>query len=118
MNLDLYYNLYNYIESDKLPDSLSQEQIKQLQHRARHFITKKGLLYKKNKKNPQYPLHVIKWNEVEPVLYMMHKHPTIGHLGTDAMYYKIAERYYWDQMYRDVQEYVKICEECQKRLKG
>ena len=47
----------------------------------------------------------------------MHKHPTTGHLGTDAMYYKIAERYYWDQMYWDVQEYVRTCEECQKRLK-
>ena len=47
----------------------------------------------------------------------MHKHPTAGHLGTDAMYYKIAERYYWDQMYRDIKEYVQICEECQKRQK-
>ena len=91
INLDLYYNLYNYIESDKLFDFLSQEQIKQIQYCARHFITKKGLLYKKNKKNPQYPLRVIKWNEVEPVLYIMHKHPTARHLGTDAMYYKIVE---------------------------
>jgi hypothetical protein len=49
---------------------------------------------------------------------MMHSHPTAGHLGTDAMYYKIAERYYWDQMYRDVQAYVKSCEECQKRGKS
>ena len=94
MNLDLYYNLYNYIESDKLPDSLSQKQIKQLQHHAKHFIIKKGLLYKKNKKIPQYPLRVIKQNEVEPVLYMMHKHPIARHLETDAIYYKIAEQYY------------------------
>src|SRR6201988_4389592 len=49
---------------------------------------------------------------------MIHKYPTAGHLGTDAMYYKIAERYYWDQIYRDVKEYVKTCEECQKRQKG
>lgn len=43
---------------------------------------------------------------------MMHSHPTAGHLETDAMYYKIAERYYWDQMYRDVQNYVTSCETC------
>jgi hypothetical protein len=49
---------------------------------------------------------------------MMHKHPTAGHLGTDAMYYKISERYYWDQMYRDIKEYVQTCEDCQKRQKG
>ena len=76
------------------------------------------MLYKKNRKDSDKPLRVIKWTEVEPILYMMHKHPTAGHLGTDAMYYKIAERYYWDQMYRDVKEYVQTCEECQKRQKG
>ena len=49
---------------------------------------------------------------------MMHKHPTAEHLGTDAMYYKIAKWYYWDQMYRDVQEYVRTYTECQQRQKG
>ena len=49
---------------------------------------------------------------------MMHKHLTARHLGTDAMYYKIAEQYYQDQMYRDVQEYVRTYTECQQRQKG
>ena len=49
---------------------------------------------------------------------MMHKHPTAGHLEKDAMYYKIIEKYYWDQMYHDIKEYVKTCKECQKRYKG
>ena len=48
----------------------------------------------------------------------MHKHPTAGHLGTNAIFYKIAERYYWNQMYRDIKEYMRTCEECQKRLKS
>jgi hypothetical protein len=75
-------------------------------------------LYKRNKKNPDKPLRVIKWTEVDPVLYMMHSHPTAGHLGIDAMYYKIVERYYWDGMYRDIREYVRTCEVCQKRGKS
>src|SRR6185437_7103235 len=112
MNLDLYHNLYNYLESDQLSDSLSQKQIRQIQHCARHYITNNELLYKKNRRDPQFLLRVIKWNEVEPVLYMMHKHLTVGHLGTDAIYYKIAEQYYWNQMYQDIQEYVKTCETC------
>ena len=52
---------------------------------------KNKLLYKKNRKDPDKPIRVIKWTEVEPILYMMHSHPTAGHLGTDAMYYKISE---------------------------
>ena len=87
-------------------------------NQARFFEIRHHLLYKKNRKDSQQPLRVIKWTEVEPILYMMHKHPTAGHLGTNAMFYKIAERYYWDQMYRDIKEYVRTCEECQKRLKS
>ena len=118
MNLDRYVDLYNYIETDRIPDYFTEEAKRQLIRQARHFQTKHGLLYKKNRKDPDHPLRVVKWTEVEPVLYMMHKHPTAGHLGTDAMYYKIAERYYWDQMYRDIQEYVRTCTQCQVRKKG
>src|SRR6185437_14262337 len=118
MNLNRYNQLYDYLESDKLPEEFTDYEKKQLINQARYFEIRHNLLYKKNQKDPEHPLRVIKWTEVEPILYMMHKHPTAGHLGTDAMYYKIAERYYWDQMYRDIKEYVKTCEECQKRQKG
>jgi len=118
MNLNRYNQLYDYLESDKLPEEFTDYKKKQFINQARYFEIRHNLLCKKNQKDPEHPLRVIKWTEVEPILYMMHKHPTAGHLGTDAMYYKIAERYYWDQMYRDVQEYIKTCETCQKRQKG
>src|SRR5689334_10771394 len=102
MNLDQYYNLYNYLNTETLPTDFTTYQRKQLQNQAKYFKVKDNLLYKRNKKNPDKPLRVIKWTEVDPVLYMMHSHPTAGHLGIDAMYYKIVERYYWDGMYRDI----------------
>ena len=117
MNLDRYIQLYNYLESDKIPEEFTDYQKKQLINQARYFEIRHNLLYKRNRKDTEHPFRVIKWTEVEPILYMMHKHPTAGHLGTDAMYYKIAELYYWDQMYWDIQEYVKTCETCQKRQK-
>ena len=55
---------------------------------------------------------------MDPILYMMHSHPTAGHLGIDAIYHKISERYYWDQMYRDIKEYIKTCDQCQRRSKA
>ena len=42
----------------------------------------------------------------------MHKVSTAGHLEIDAMYYKIADLYYWDQMYRDIKNYIQACEVC------
>ena len=118
MNLDWYQQLYDYLESEILPDDLTKYQQKQIMNQARFFEIRHHLLYKKNRKDSQQPLRVIKWTEVESILYMMHKHPTAGHLGTNAMFYKIAERYYWDQMYRDIKEYVRTYEEYQKRLKS
>lgn len=118
MNLDQYQHLIEYIESDTLSPELTDNEKRILISQSRKYEVKNKLLYKKNRKKPDKPIRVIKWTEVEPVLYMMHSHPTAGHLGTDAMYYKISERYYWDQMYRDVQNYVRSCEICQKRGKS
>ena len=33
------------------------------------------------------------------------------------MYYKIADLYYWDQMYKDIRNYIQACEVYQKRAK-
>ena len=118
MNLDHYQNLVNYLESDEIPLELTDHEKRTLIKQSNYYQLKNKLLYKKNRKDPEKPIRVIKWTEVEPVLYMMHSHPTAGHLGTDAMYYKISERYYWDQMYRDIQNYIRSCETCQKRGKS
>jgi len=118
MNLDQYQNLIEYLESDILPSNLTDNEKRTIINQSRHYKVKDKLLYKKNRKDPDKPIRVIKWTEVEPILYMMHSHSTAGHLGTDAMYYKISERYYWDQMYKDVQNYVRSCEVCQKRGKS
>ena len=45
---------------------------------------------------------------------MMHNAPTAGYLGIDAIYYKIADLYYWDQIYKDIKNYVQACEVYQK----
>ena len=79
MNLDQYYNLYHYLDTDQFPDGLTDQEQKRLMTQAKYFETRHHLLYKKNRRNPDRPLRVIKWTEVKPVLYMMHKHPTAGH---------------------------------------
>ena len=48
---------------------------------------------------------------------MMHDHPTAAHFASKSMYEKIKERYYWKEMLKDIEEYVKTCDKCQKRNK-
>ena len=94
MDLDQYQNLYNYLETEQIPDNLNRAEQRQIMNQSQFFEIQHNLLYKWNRKDDNRPLWIIKWTEVEPVLYMMHKHLTGGYLGMNAMYDKINERYY------------------------
>jgi len=42
-------------------------------------------------------------------------HDESGHRGKKGSYKEVALRYWWKGLYRDLEKWVKICEECQKR---
>src|SRR2546423_5634881 len=86
---------------------------KKLQKQANTFEVKNEKLY--NKKKDDKILRVLQKDETKTVLYMVHNHKMGGHFGIDATYNKIAERYYWKGMYEDTKEYVKFCDNCQRR---
>src|SRR2546429_3396256 len=86
---------------------------KKLQKQSDKFEIKNGKLYKKKK--DEKILRVLREDEIESILYMVHNHKTGGHFGVEATYNKIAERYYWKGMYNDTKEYVKYCDKCQRR---
>ena len=37
-----------------------------------------------------------------------------GHLGRDKTFQKVAERFHWKMLWKDVEEYVKRCDVCQR----
>ena len=115
MDLNLYYNLVKYLSDLIYPESSTDEEQRKIRSQSKYFIVREGILYKKNKKNPQRPLRVVKSNEVEIILHNLHADSLAGHFGIEATYHRIAERYYWNQMYSDVREYVRTCDACQRR---
>src|SRR2546423_8858404 len=86
---------------------------KKLRKQVNTFEVKNRKLYKKKKDSKI--LRVLQEDEIETVLYMVHNYEIGGHFGIDATYNKIAERYYWKEMYEDTKEYVKFCDNCQRR---
>src|SRR3954454_23302576 len=86
---------------------------KKLQKQADIFEVKNGKLYKKKKDSKI--LRVLQKDETKTVLYMVHNHKMREHFGINTTYNKIAERYYWKGMYEDTKEYVKFCDNCQRR---
>ena len=48
---------------------------------------------------------------------MLHDHPISAHFGFERTYQKAKERFYWPNMRKDIEIYVKSCDQCQRRGK-
>ena len=62
-------------------------------------------------------LKVINKYEVGGLLYMMHDHELSAHFGIRATQDRIREKYWWSKMKKDIEDYVKSCDRCQRRNK-
>jgi hypothetical protein len=118
MDLTTYYSLIQFLTDYSMPTSLSKEQQAAIKRKSRYFIIINDQLYKKNKDNPNRPIKVVKENEVEDILYHTHSDPLAGHFSLEETYRRIKIRYYWPQMYNDARDYVRTCDECQRRGKN
>ncbi|XP_045776096.1 uncharacterized protein LOC123874648 [Maniola jurtina] len=86
------------------------------------YCIKDGKLYKKVI-NPKYGGKLdpttewklcVRTSEKENIIKQNHDEPDAGHLGTSKTFNKVAQRYYWPGIFRDVAKYVNKCEVCQK----
>ena len=115
MDLGTYYRLTKYLDDLILPAEFDKNQLRNFKIKAKNYLVRNGLLYKRNPRNPQRPLRVIKPAEVESILYSFHEDPLAGHFGFTETYRAINQRYFWPQMGNDIKEYVRTCDVCQKR---
>lgn len=118
MDLNTYFSIIQFLSTFSLPTHLTKEQQAAIKRKSRYFIVLNDQLYKKNKDNPTRPIKVAKENEIEDILYHSHSDPLAGHFSLDETYRRIKIRYYWPQMYEDTRNYVKTCDECQRRGKN
>ena len=58
---------------------------------------------------------VLPKGRLQNILSAFHSNPiTGGHFGTEKTYQKIAQRYYWKGMKKEIDDYCKKCEKCFK----
>src|SRR5436305_1699510 len=65
----------------------------------------------------EIPRLVIEKKDYEGFMYLMHDHELSAHFGIRATQDKVKEKYYWKNMNKDIESYVKSCDQCQKRGK-
>ena len=112
MDRERYKNAIGYLEGKEL-EGWSEDMLRILQRELKGYEVKHGMLYKRTKDGKV--LRVLKEDEIDTIMFIMHNHETGGHFGKDTTYEKIKGRYYWEGMYKDIEEYIKTCDACQRR---
>jgi Integrase zinc binding domain/Integrase core domain len=95
----------NEIEYRKIIENIVKE---------KDYEINNGVLYR-IKSNQKF--RVARDYEFEGIMYMMHDNELAGHFGIETTYEKTKERYWWKNMRKDIESYVKSCWKCQMRGK-
>lgn len=84
---------------------------------ARSYLIVDNVLYRKNIAHSGSPkLLVVPKSMRQEILFECHDSPlTGGHLGFSKTFFKIKNRYYWPNMLKETESYVKTCMDCQTR---
>src|SRR6266498_2857741 len=93
-------------------EQLYQKLLKEENARKNNYIIQNNILYRKK---GERILKVIRRHEIEPVLYFMHDHLLAAHFGITTTQERVKEKYFWPGMNKDIEDYVKSCDQYQRR---
>lgn len=102
-------------ELGKIIDSFQKDDENVAYWTRKGYMMNEGILYRyspdEDEENAQLVIPVHKRPEI---LKQYHDNATAGHYGVEKTITRIASRYYWPGMRKEITEYVKNCVECQK----
>ena len=81
MDREKYRNITRYLEGKKL-EEWNESMLKTLQKGSTGYKVKHRILYKIMKSERK--LRVLKEDEIDTIMFIMHNHETEGHFGKDA----------------------------------
>ena len=109
--------LGRYLESIERPVGLSGVHHQKLRKKSRNFLKRDGYLFKRSQKRGLPPRRVVGLKDQRlAIIHVLYD--GIGHRGKQATFEQVRRRYQWKGLYDDVAEFVKSCEECQRRARN
>lgn len=95
------------------PERMSTSEFRKFRQHALNFFVRRGHLFRRaSKRNPAR--RVVDGDERREMI-LKELHDDSGHRGREATYRRVADRYWWNQLWEDVRRYIKTCYECQLR---
>jgi hypothetical protein len=95
------------------PAQMTRSEFRNFKRSAMRYVVRDRQLFRKQSKNVPLVRVVDDARGREEILARLHDES--GHRGREGTYRKVADRYFWDGMFKDVARYVKTCQPCQLR---
>ena len=102
-----------YLTTLLRPVELSAREFWRFKRRALRHLVRGRHLFRRASKNVPLRRVVDGADERQDILRALHEES--GHRGREGTYQRIAERYAWDGLWKEVSAYVRSCRECQLR---
>ena len=80
--------------------------------RGEEVYLKEGIYWKKVP--GEDPLLWVPPGQRQHVLKVFHEPPAVGHPGVDRMLYSMSREVFWKGMRKDIEDYVRTCDKCQR----
>ena len=103
----------HFLKTLRKPPGLDRKAFRGFKAKALRFQVSERTLFRRATKNTPQRRVVDDTSSRTEILKSLHDE--LGHKGREATYRKTADRYWWEGCYKDVQNYVLSCEECQRR---
>ena len=98
-----------YLETMRRTAGMPDGEFKWFRGFAVKFLLRDGVLYRRTKTG--MPPRRVLGNTKEKMEVLRQLHNESGHQGRDGPYEKAGLRYHWDGLYRDIDRYIRSCEE-------
>src|ERR1044071_361734 len=112
MNINRYQQFLSFLKEKTIPEGLNDKELKQFHNEAEQYYAEGPRIFLKKESQK---IKVLKEDELDSILYMMHNHETAGHFRNEATYCRIKDRFWWKNMKTDIKNYLKACDVCQRR---
>ena len=106
----------DFLTTLKRPDEMDSKEFRQFKAEAMKYIVQDSHLFRRASKN--VPLRRVVDATADRQLILKSLHEESGHRGQEGTYRRVADRYWWKDLYKDAVKHVQTCEECQKRDPG
>jgi hypothetical protein len=106
------HRLAQYIAHGIMPPLETRSARRAFVKKARRYLVRDGQLFRTGD-DPAQPRRVID-DEDQRRNIIGESHTMFGHRGRDATYKRLFLRYYWPNLYKDVEAFVSRCDQCQR----